>query len=473
MKLLLTIENIQDATGSIQATRTFTARGGLIGSGDGADWKVQDLGRTIPETALQVSVTDGAFTIAPSGDADVFVNDARAAIGRNDRVRLRNRDSILVGGLKFIVNLPNEALESFREDGFTSLDMLIDGKAEEDDSLLAAPDARKGGSFSVFEREQQAEDVPDPLAGVSRAAPSFRDVDPVAGLGGFEDPDEDGVPLREGQSIMRELEMTQHQPLESAQPDYTAQTSASVQLHALATAPSRTGTRPMYTTKAYDFEDDETPEGGSVDHVALRPLAHALGLPIGEISQEDAHRILGEIGAALRAVAEEINGLYADRQGRAHRFPLATMHMHAIEDNPLRFKTSADAALRALLLDHGPVYLNAPAAFRETLQHLNHHQDATEQAVDQGLDALMKALSPEALERRFRNYARRTPTPEERDAWCWRMYRHYFDELRSKNQRGLQLLFREVFGHEYQNTMRRMEWDRAEDFPADVEEVQP
>ena len=461
MKLTLTIENIQDATGSIRASRTFTARGGLIGSGDGSDWKVQDLSRSIPETALQVAVTDGAFTIARSGDGDVFVNDARAPIGRNDRVRLRNRDSIVIGGLKFLVNLPDEALETFREDGFT-LDTLIEGKAEGADGLLDASGGENGGSFSIFEQENKAEEVPDPVEGVTRKAPTFRDMDPVAGLGDFEDPDDDPGAMRDGQSIMHELEMSQHQPSPLAQPDVTTQSTASVQLHTLAGAPSRRGKDAMHSTNTYDFEDADE-GGGSVDHIALRPLARALGLPIGEISQEDAHRILEEIGAALRAVAEEINGLYADRQGRAHRFPLATMHMHAIEDNPLRFKTSADAALRALLLDHGPVYLNAPAAFRETLQHLNHHQDATEQAVDQGLDALMKALSPEALERRFRNYARRAPTPEERDAWCWRMYRHYFDELRSKNQRGLQLLFWEVFGHEYQNTMRRMEWDRADD----------
>lgn len=472
MKLTMTIENIQDATGSIRASQTFTARGGLIGSGDGADWKVQDLGRSIPETALRVEVADGAFTIARAGEAEVYVNDARAPIGRGDRARLRNRDSIVIGGLRLVVNLPDEALESFREDAFTSLDMLIEGKADEDGGLLDA--TGDGASFGVFESERRAEAVPDPVEGVSRRSPTARDMDPIAGLGGFEDPD-GGGPDAGGGAMLHALETTRHAAPDIAQPDYATQSAAAVQLHALGGTPSRAGKDAMLPpARPYDFEDRDEGDGGSVDHIALRPLARALGLPIGEISQEDAQRILAEIGAALRAVAEEINGLYAARQGRAHRFPLATMHMHAIEDNPLRFKTSAEGALRALLLDHGPVYLNAPAAFRETLRHLSHHQDATEQAVDRGLDSLMKALSPEALERRFRNYARRAPTPEERDAWCWRMYRHYFDELRSKNQRGLQLLFWEVFGHEYQNTMRAMEWDRADDLSeTDAEEFQP
>jgi type VI secretion system protein ImpI len=189
-----------------------------------------------------------------------------------------------------------------------------------------------------------------------------------------------------------------------------------------------------------------------VDHVVLRPLCAALGLPIQDMTVPQANQLAREIGEALKsAVAGIMDAHKRELSSRSH---LAETHLHAIEDNPLRLDQSADDAIRDLFMAQSPVHLSASAAIGESLTMLRLHQEASEAASEAALEAVLKALAPLALAKRFMKYKGHAPRSGDLDAWHWNMYQHYYAELKSEHQGGLSRMFWEVYAQVYDREMR-------------------
>lgn len=428
MKASFRVENVHSAEPALKLGCVFSQRGGHIGSAADATWRIQDIAGQIPATAARVAVVDGRFTLEALGAAQIRLNGAGAGIALGRPVVLSDKDEIALGELRITVRL-SEALTGTEGRG---LNGLVETRDEGPEALVI------DGEFAEARTHDPAAArvVDDPLSALDRAAPN-------PGLRpGLADP------LR----AFEALEASEGRPA-LANPHATLQSDSRSEVNSAVTVPRTSRDRFGFeTTDAGDDFDSEL-----VDHVALRPLARALGLPVRDVDSLESGLMLSEIGATLRAAVEGLNRIYAARgAGQASRFPLATMHMHVIEDNPLRFSRTGQEAMEALFSHRGTVHLSAPAALAESLDHLAQHHDASEAAVDRALEAVFTALKPAALERRFAAYARDAgPAPgPERDAWCWQMYKAYFAELASQRQKGLQMLFWEVFAYEYQALMR-------------------
>jgi len=210
--------------------------------------------------------------------------------------------------------------------------------------------------------------------------------------------------------------------------------------------------RDAYLGEIMDEDLIEGESGAPIDHVVLRPLAKALGLNIAQMSEPQANRLAADIGAALKAA---ISGLMAAHQREmSSKSHLAETHLHAIEDNPLRLEISVEEAVRDLFLVQSPVHLSAPAAITESLTLLRHHRAASDAATEAALDAVLQALSPLSLARRFMKYKGHAPRAGNLDAWHWTMYQHYYAEMRSHQQGGLSRMFWEVHRQVYDREMR-------------------
>jgi type VI secretion system protein ImpI len=101
--------------------------------------------------------------------------------------------------------------------------------------------------------------------------------------------------------------------------------------------------------------------------------------------------------------------------------------------------------------------LSAPAAVRESLESLHHHQVATHAAIREALEAILHAFSPDALLRRFHGYRRGLRQSEDEGRWAWDMYQHYYRELKSSRQQGFERLFQEVFDQAYDQHLRQLQ----------------
>lgn len=448
MKATLQIMNVQDVVPALALSFTFSQRGGIIGGTPDASWHIQDLSGSVTDTAARIMAQDGEFTIEPLSGMAIHINGAKAAITPGRPVILSDKDTLKVGDLECLVRCGKSANGDTRAEVSNLTNFATeasgDGEALVIDGVYS--------EASEVEDVTPAADVRDPLDALNENVGRSAVIDPLSAL------DENmrrNRPKEENRLGDDLNSVTREEKTVTTQPDNTNSAMASLMPRKV-------------STDKYGFEDDEfstSPDAASVhlehpvDHVALRPLTRALGLPLGDMSSEEASRTLADIGGALRAAVGGLNKIYVSRQDSNGRFPLATMHLHAVEDNPLRFSENTDEALHALFAKRGAVHLSAPAAVKETVEHLDAHQNATEVAIDKALDSVLTALLPRALERRFRSYAP-DAAPEsgmEKDAWCWDMYKAYFSELKSTRQKGLQMLFWEVFQHEYQGIMRSHE----------------
>lgn len=209
-------------------------------------------------------------------------------------------------------------------------------------------------------------------------------------------------------------------------------------------------------------DDDELRRSGpqntsmnSRQHIGMAPLLRGLKSDLAVASSDDMTLLLEEAGQTLQAA---ISGLLALHQSEDSRHQVLRTRLQPIEDNPLRFAADYSSTVNTLFAgQRSPVHLSAPAAVRESLASLNHHQQATRVATSQGLDAILHALSPDALLQRFRGYRRGLQTDENENTWAWTMYRHYYEELNSSRQQGFERLFQEVFDQAYDQHIRQLQ----------------
>ncbi len=458
MKASFRVENIDALQPGLPMEAVFSQRGGFIGSGSECTWRIQDLTGGIGETAARIMLEGNRFTIEPISGQELRINDARAPIPAGRPVILSDKDRVRIGQLNLAVATTDDVVDdiSIPEAG-KSLSTYLGGEAAHDALVING----ELTNAKDHDPERASADAVDPLNILSRQSTDTRASDPMRA---FDSLARARAP-EEAETIFDELATPSQNQGDVAMGDQSDWHFSAMEPRAV-------------RRDAFGFEEDASTEtnipahgsdpselGGipsSVDHVALRPLSRALGIWLGEMSTEESQRLLGDIGRALRIALDGLNRIYKDQsQDNAH-FLLSKMHLHALEDNPIQFSADVDDTLHAFFSKRGPVHLSAPAAVEETMEHLIAHQIASQYAIDQSLDTLMVALSPAALKKRFLAYEAEPENADQQthDAWCWRMYRAYFNELRSERQRGLQMLFWEVFGHEYQQEMRRIERQR-------------
>ncbi|WP_372964205.1 type VI secretion system-associated FHA domain protein TagH [Marinobacter sp.] len=212
-----------------------------------------------------------------------------------------------------------------------------------------------------------------------------------------------------------------------------------------------------YVTKErHGMSESKVPgPDASRQHISGAPLMRGLGTEIDFADSDDMRLFLEEAGQTLKAA---VNGLLALHMGEDTRHRALRTRLQPIEDNPLRLGNDYAGTIRALFAaERSPVHLSAPAAVRESLESLNHHQQATQEAIREALEAILHAFSPEALLRRFHGYRRGLQDNEDEGRWAWNMYQHYYQELRSSRQQGFERLFQEVFDQAYDQHLRQLQ----------------
>jgi len=206
-----------------------------------------------------------------------------------------------------------------------------------------------------------------------------------------------------------------------------------------------------------EFRCSQSQKAGldSRQHIGVAPLLRGLDSDLTLANSDDMTLLLEEAGQTLQAA---ISGLLALHQSEDSRHQVLRTRLQPIEDNPLRFAADYSSTVHTLFAgQRSPVHLSAPAAVKESLASLKHHQQATRVATSQGLEAILHALSPDALLQRFRGYRRGLQTDEDENTWAWDMYRHYYQELNSSRQQGFERLFQEVFDQAYDQHIRQLQ----------------
>lgn len=410
LSLTLQVMNGNELESGRAAKCLFTADGGDIGNASTNHWSVQDRVGSVADRACLVVMHDGAFCLK-SLVPGLMINLAPMSTDAG-LVRLRQGDEVVLGGL---------ALKVF----------IHEGKRISYSEQMVAPET------IVTNRDCLA----DALLTT------------------------DGQPAYPGTPRMHQLADTvvnsfSADPLQALQAE--SLTMAGEPLSGIAPTRSSLSDRdgvidkpfmdlpPIYPDPQTSHDDMATSADIAQLHLAVTPLLRGLGGLLAVRNSQDADDFLEEAGRTLQ---EAIKGLL-DLQQR--RNSLSDKHLRPLEDNPLRLNMDYPTALDVMFAEgKSPVHLSAPAAVKESLRNIRHHEEANRAAIVESLRVLLDAFSPQSLMRRFVQYRRshelRQPLD---DASAWQMYSHYYDELASDRQQGFEMLFNEVYAQVYDRVLR-------------------
>lgn len=403
-------------------------RGATIGS-QGADWQLYDSAGSIAANHAAIRWMDGRYVLVDLC-GKTYINAHQDPLGRLQIVALCDGDLLTIGKYKISVHLdaPMDT-QAYGADHLREINLSqLMGLNAADTLLQAAPETAQlthtttatDLTLNQFTGQQGQFTSTDPLAHLSPIKP-----EPVQPVGLTP------IPLRLSDDYVA---------------DYTGTTRESV---ALAVQP--TGNNLMTLDPIQPTETGMATE----THLASTPLFNALGVPLEGINTAQAHQLIQEAGRTLRTTIQALLQLYQADRDNPLQLSLLGRSYQAIEDNPLRMNLDYDDTVQAMFSgQRSRVHLTPERAIEESMDNINKSQQAMVSAIQESLQHILQALSPDHLATRFADYQRNQTGQAATDADNWQLYRDYFTELTSHRQSGLEKMFWEVFSQTYDRHMR-------------------
>lgn len=424
--LSLQIMNGNELESGRAAKCLFTTEGGDIGHAETCFWSIQDNQRSIEEKACSIILQDGGFCLQ-SHIRSLEINQAPVVLNAGF-IRLRQGDEISIGALRIKAQfhlgeavdyeMQNATPETIvmNRDRLTEALLTTDGQPSYQSSLPYQEIAP-----SVVNSFSQ-----DPLAALQKESLTTQH----ASFSAFDEP-----------SLMQYSHRIQ-----PVAPDSDIATRGGIDNHFmdLPDIQQRHGERDEESYR-------ERKATLSYTHVAVSPLMRGLNCALPLHNSQDADDFLEEIGRTLQATVKGLLDLQYQQNS------LSDKHLRPLEDNPLRLNLNYETALSVLFADQkSPVHLSAPAAVSESLRNMKLHNQANQTAIVEALRMMLEAFSPAQLMTRFSQYRRSNEQRQEmNEAWAWRMYCNYYDELASSRQLGFEKLFNEVYAQVYDRVLRQ------------------
>jgi len=444
--LYLQIMNLESLEGGSLPTYSFDHHGGTIGS-RGANWLLHDFTGSIAAIHAEITVRDGCFCLIDRSGR-TCINNGVEAIGLNRILRLNEGDTLRIGKYHIRARIHDISVQGF-----------IDQKRLSDINMLELVDQKKnthkkgyllahalGDEVPLVEDEVRKADDTILIKDVPREV-----LDPLAAFSNSTAPTiPEAQAINQNDRVFTDIkQVAPERASDYPNPGETAKNEFSGDI----------------TTMSSKSEKPDDPhwsgyyhphgENAKLDHVIMAPLLRGMGISIEDMDTEKAHDFLIEVGNAVRAAVCGIQALYQNDQS-ALKPAMLSRNLQPIEDNPLRLGQSYEKTVAALFSpDRSPVHLSPTAAIDESLAQLGQHQESIISAIQESLNTLLQAFSPDVLKGRFQRYAKPGEQNKQDDAWAWQMYNAYYSELVSSRQIGFEKLFWEVFEQSYDRAMRQ------------------
>lgn len=425
--LKLTIINPAAASAGASVDHRFSTRGGSIGTAANDTWQLSSQRTGAVPGHAEIRFMDGGFCLIDRSGR-TYINSGSQPVGRGRRARLKHGDTLVIGRYRMRAELTDFPHEPVEETSDTDrFDQLMDGA---DGELLRhrKPDSDWQGA--------------EPMEHLQPAPGETTSDDPLAV---WNKPQGESASNAANTCLVAGEEHWLA-PEGAVTDEYRENRDVAVGL------PVRNGGA---GTVSETGPASARGRSRSSNHIGGAPLLRGLEAELAFADSDEIVLFLEEAGQTLKATIE---GLLALHQGEDSRHQALRTRLQPIEDNPLRLGDGYEATVQTLFASQrSPVHLSAQAAVRESLQSLNHHQQATREAISEALQAILHAFSPEALLRRFHGYRRGLRQDEDEGRWAWDMYQHYYRELKSSRQQGFERLFQEVFDQAYDQHLRQLQ----------------
>lgn len=161
---------------------------------------------------------------------------------------------------------------------------------------------------------------------------------------------------------------------------------------------------------------------------------------------EDMPAVMNTVGVLLRSFVEGMMTVMRARAELKSQFRVSVTTMRPVENNPLKFTPNVDDALKIMLAQNHPGFMDPVEAVRGGFADLMNHQMAMTAGIQAALAAALQRFDPQRFEKLYED-----GIVFQRKAKCWEAYSKAYPESVSDI---LENFFGEEFGEVYERQMR-------------------
>jgi type VI secretion system protein len=484
MKITLTVTRTAGLPPAQPMSVSFGEDGGSIGRRADNDWVLPDPERFISGNHALIGFANGCFHLLDTSSNGVFLNGASDPLGKNNRVDLKDGDTITIGDYEIQVSLPiapqsvaiSQSLDSL-DDPFASLSEKHDGGSLT--SAFATPDSippeetpLEEISYQLDEPESQEfflEESAQPEPASPPASdhtsdlnayfnqptpiPEDWDLDEPAG------PSSASEPVQSAPEILPPLQQPQVPAPAPAPPPAPVREELPAQPQTPKPAPEPSP-KPEPAAPAVPKPRQSKPvSSNTLDDAALRKaLADGLEVPVSHLESQPLDELLQTLGQILRISTDGHMSLLRVRAQIKGEFRMNQTMIKPMENNPLKFSVNTDEALRQLLNPNpGSGYLPARAAFREAHEDIEAHMMAVMVGMQAALKVVLQRFKPKILEQRLGQSVLLEKLPLYRRAKTWDLFTELYQEIATEAEDDFHQLFGQTFSQAYEDQIRRLE----------------
>jgi type VI secretion system protein len=415
-----------------RSSRLFGVSGGRIGRSPDNDWVLPDPDRYISSHHAKVSFRAGNWILEDTSTNGVFVNDAETPLSEAGFHKLVDGDRLRLGDYELLVSIDERN------------DFPPDASGQMPAPNLARPVKRPSSPFGDDLGEDL--DLSALLTGGTPPASSLAE-EPfeLSNAYGVEVPliPDPPPPQREsaGSLIGALADEAPKTAAGKTPPDWH-----------LATRPlDRKQVAALQAATKRDPDSLSRGAHGSKElDAGVEAFCRGIGIDPGSLSGEAHAAMLTMAGQMLREMAVSLMDSLQARSDLKSKMHLGQTTIQPGENNPFKFSTSVDDAVRKLLDGHNSRYLGPVEAIRESFNDLKTHQAAMNSAMQTAVDAMLDRLEPTDLQERFdRGLKRGSLLGAANKIKYWELYAEFYQVLNQRDEAGLPTVFSEEFAKAY------------------------
>lgn len=417
--LTLYIKDIKSLRGSIDRMHVFTTEGGSFGSEPisvGNHWLLQDSAQKVKPLNANIIWSDGQFCLQDLV-GNCLINHSSHGCPSETLIALSQSDSISIGELNLSVHLQLNEHSPAAPDYLQLQNIISTEEMNNVNRVINEPTnlASSQYNLSTSIKETNMQSFEPNTLGVNH----------------------NSVADNSSSHLLDNPLMSRTEPVVTSQEEHMMDDE-------YLDVPSSFYSAPLSESNADIFEN-----------VALTPVLRGLGEFLPFRDSQAANSFLEEAGRTLHSTIQGLLDLHQAQKD-------TNKQLQPIEDNPLRLGLNYKETVETLYGDQkSQVHLTPSAAVAESLTHIRLHYQASNRAIDAALSSVIQSFSPSVLMARFQRYRRDHITSINDPNWVWEMYQHYFNELLSGRQIGVEKLFHEVYEQVYDQTLRQLQGEES------------
>lgn len=408
MRLLLTVLGPQRSTLGDRSTHIFGEGGGTLGRSASCDWILPDERNTLSARHARISHNGRGFVVTDTSTNGVYLNAVDAPLGRDQSAPLANGDTIYLADYIISVAILRE------EPAPAPLPMPVAAIAPAPVSpppvaLLPMQPIPVAASAIPMGLELSA---PAPVMPASIPAAATRQPTQLPGLIPDDFDFSDLAPARPQAAPAPVAAMPAVPPpaplmAMPAVAPVTPQPAPAVAVDPLALLRQRAMARaasidltPQEPGASSRPMTDVALPGGSFAPNSGDAAAFwsGIGIDPARIPPEARARLLEELGGALRQAAGGLVSMLSARKSMKDEFRLDQTRLAPQENNPFKFFSHGDEALRRVVIEGAPGFLPLDMAVKQCFADMHAHEVALASAMQTSIRELLDRLAPAKLE---------------------------------------------------------------------------